>query len=274
MKNISLLMFPIIFMFVTGLSVSVAEDYIKNYLPEGAIARFGKGYVFDFEYSPDGTRLAVASTIGVWLYDTQTSEELKLLTGHTDYVLNVDFSSDSKTLLSESGDGSWSPKMIKLWDVTTGEPKATLTEHKGEVNYIAFSPDGETLATADDDNAIRLWNTTTGEPKATLTGHRYQVLAFSPDGSKLLGGSGEVIHFWDVVTGELQLTFAAHANSIDSLKYSPDRKMIASHGGDNNICLWDADSGEFLNVLNDNTKDVSSIDFSKDSHPFLGCRHW
>ena len=65
MRNISLLMFPIIFMFVTGLSVSVAEDYIKNYLPEGAIARFGKGYVFDFEYSPDGTRLAVASTIGV-----------------------------------------------------------------------------------------------------------------------------------------------------------------------------------------------------------------
>ena len=265
MRNISLLILPIILMSLPCISVSFAQNNFKNYLPEGAIARFGKGFAFDFEYSPDGTRLAVGSTIGVWLYDTQTHEELHFLTGHTDYVTGVFFSPDSKTLVSQSGDGEeWSPSMIKLWDVNTGELKVTLTEHKGAVNSIVFSPDGETLAIAYNDNTIRFRDGVTGEPKSTLTGHRCKIIAFSPDGSRLVGGSSEEIHFWDVATGELQLTFAAHANSIDALKYSPDGKMIASRGGDNNVCLWDANTGEFLRIFRDNTGD-SSIDFSRDS---------
>lgn len=239
-------------------------NYIKNYLPDGAIARFGKGYVFNFEYSPDGTRLAVGSTIGVWLYDTQTYRELHLLTGHTDYVTGVFFSPDSKTLVSQSGDGEWSPAEVKLWNVPSGELIATLIEQKIKVNYIVFSPDGKTLAIVSDDNTIRLWNGVTGEPKATFTEHGCKVLKFSSDGSRLVGGSGEVIRFWDVATGELQLTFAAHANSIDALQYSPDGKILASHGGDNNVCLWDADTGEFLRNFREDTSEISSIDFSSD----------
>ena len=38
-------------------------------LPEGAKARLGKGAIADIAYSPDGTRLAVAGSIGIWLYD-------------------------------------------------------------------------------------------------------------------------------------------------------------------------------------------------------------
>ena len=262
MKNIGFLLFPIIFMSLLWHSVSFAQDYIKNYLPEGAIARFGKGYVFDFEYSPDGTRLAVGSTIGVWLYDTQTYKELHLLTGHKDFVTGVLFSPDSKTLVSLSG-GSWTPSEVKLWNVLSGELIATLIDEEIKVNHIVFSPDGETLAIASDNSPIRLWDVATGEPKTPLIEHGCKVLQFSPDGSKLVGDGGEVIRFWDVATGELQLTFAAHADSVDALKYSPDGTMIASHGGDNNVCLWDADTGEFLRNFRDN-KTGFSIDFSKD----------
>ena len=64
-------------------------------LPEGAKARIGKGWISDIQYSPDGTRLAVASSIGVWLYDTETHQELALLTGHTAGVTGVSFSPDT-----------------------------------------------------------------------------------------------------------------------------------------------------------------------------------
>ena len=67
-----------------------AQNYTQWSLPEGAIARLGKGSVMgDVVYSPDGTRLAVASSIGIWLYDAQTYQEVALLTGHTAKVTGV-----------------------------------------------------------------------------------------------------------------------------------------------------------------------------------------
>ena len=53
-----------------------AQDYTRWGLPEGAKARLGKGWLFgNIAYSPDGTRLAVCSSIGIWLYDTTTCIE-------------------------------------------------------------------------------------------------------------------------------------------------------------------------------------------------------
>ncbi|MDE0684047.1 MAG: hypothetical protein OXI63_14105, partial [Candidatus Poribacteria bacterium] len=66
-----------------------AQDYITLGLPEGAKARLGKGRINEIKYSPNGTRLAVVSIIGIWVYDAQTGEELELITGHTDAVNGV-----------------------------------------------------------------------------------------------------------------------------------------------------------------------------------------
>ena len=38
-------------------------------LPEGAKARFGKDHITgNISYSPDGTRLAMASSLEIWIY--------------------------------------------------------------------------------------------------------------------------------------------------------------------------------------------------------------
>ena len=51
-------------------------------MPDGAIARFGKGTIGDIAYSPDGSRLAVGGSIGIWLYDTVTLQaELEVIAG-------------------------------------------------------------------------------------------------------------------------------------------------------------------------------------------------
>ena len=46
-------------------------EYPNWQLPEGAITRFGKGTINDIKFSPDGTQFAVATTIGVWIYDSE-----------------------------------------------------------------------------------------------------------------------------------------------------------------------------------------------------------
>ena len=85
-------------------------------LPDGAIARLGKGGVsYDDQgiaFSPDGSRLAVATSMGVWLYDAETFDEIALLTGHKEAVTAVAFSPDGTKIASGSVDGT-----VLLWDV-------------------------------------------------------------------------------------------------------------------------------------------------------------
>ena len=70
-----------------------AQDYTQWNLPEGAKARLGKGTITgDIQYSPDGSLLAVPSSIGVWLYNAQTHEEINLLVGHTAQISVIAFS--------------------------------------------------------------------------------------------------------------------------------------------------------------------------------------
>ena len=58
---------------------SFAQDSPQWHLPEGATARLGKGWLYEIQYAPDGTRLAAAGTLGVWMYDTATHEEIASL---------------------------------------------------------------------------------------------------------------------------------------------------------------------------------------------------
>ena len=95
----------------------MAQDYTRMSLPEGAKARLGKGIISDIAYSPDGRRLAVSGSIGVWIHDAQSGKALSLITGDTSYVNSVSFAPDGKTLATGSGDGT-----ILLWDALTGAP--------------------------------------------------------------------------------------------------------------------------------------------------------
>ncbi len=79
-----------------------AQEYTQWKLPEGAIARFGKGIVSGVLYSPDGTRLVVGSSIGIYLYDTTTYREVAPLNERMEEFNRVAFSPDGATLAAAS----------------------------------------------------------------------------------------------------------------------------------------------------------------------------
>ena len=72
-----------------------AQDYMKWELPENAILRIGKGTINDLKHSPDGDLIAVATHIGVWIYDANSGKEIRLLK-HTEWVTSI-----AKSLLPE-----------------------------------------------------------------------------------------------------------------------------------------------------------------------------
>ncbi len=226
---------------------NLQQDSTKWKLPDGAKARLGKGFVYDLTYSPDGKLLAASGTMGIWIYDADTGEELNLLTGHTHGVPSVAFTSDNKLLASGSKDNS-----IRIWDPHTGQHKLTFTGHQDEVYSVAFSPDGKTLVSGGADETIRLWDVATGELRLTFAGHAGGVstVIFDPDGKTLASyGWDEMIYLWDAYTGELLRSFSGHTGDIRDIAYSPNGKTLASGGDDGTIRLWETLTGNLKTTL-------------------------
>ena len=82
---------------------SIAQAYTYGGLPESAKMRLGKDTIVEMQYSPDGSMLAVATLMGIWLYDTATLTEVDLLDDNRFWALTLAFSPDGGTLAS----GAW-----------------------------------------------------------------------------------------------------------------------------------------------------------------------
>ena len=107
---------------------------------------------------------------------------------------------------------------------------------------MAFSPDSTTIALGDTKGII-LWDVTptgiqdrgkiTDKPRAFNS-----VLIFSPDGQILLDTKGSEIILWD--TNGINLgTLSGHTETITTLVFSHDGKMLASGSDDGTVLLWD-----------------------------------
>ena len=253
--------------------VAQTQDYSRVNLPDGAIARLGKGGVSyrdrGIAFSPDGRRLALATSMGVWLYDAETFDELALLTGHKEEVNTVAFSPDGTKLAS--GSGFHLPGMLKLWDVETGRNIATLQVQEGSVNSVAFSPDDTKLAWAG-----RLWDVETKQQLDILRDKGLSNVAFSPDG-KILAGTGidaiertrtGVVKLYDVETGRLINTLTATQRTklrewtkrVSSIAFSPNGQLLASGSADDGtIRLWDIKTGQNTAIFTAKPEDGSSM---------------
>ena len=267
MKKITNFIYVLSLISILSLPNSFAQDYTQMGLPEGAIARLGKGYINDIEYSPDGRQLAVATSIGVWLYDTSTDTELDLLSEKPDYVETIAFSPDSRTLASSgySPDG-----IIRLWDTDTGKLRDTVDGYAEEILVLAFSPDGTILASSGGwpDYRIRLWDVAMHQPRDTRfdnTGSPY-ALSFSPDGKTLAsGGRDNTIRLWDVQTGELKRHLKGHRDDVNAVIFSQNGEICASGSDDGTIRLWTVHTGEMLTILKGAAKfseGISALAFS------------
>ena len=138
--------------------------------------------------------------------DGRTPEQRKAAGPRDSVLSSAAFSADGRTM------ASFSRGWISLWDVEAGALRRRIGYPGADECLLALAPDGKTVAATDvrtdkafGESVIRVYNVETGEPVLTLEpgDDRADVMAFSPDGTRLLTGSerGSAI-VWDVHRGQ------------------------------------------------------------------------
>ncbi len=238
-------------------------------LPDGALARIGKGKMSNMALSPDGQYLAISSSIGMYMYRADTFEPLWFRPARR--LWHPAFSPDGKRLaagewLFRVGDSELKPHLF-IWDVATGEQLRSLPDHLSAA--LAWSPDGKVLASGEFQGEVLLWDVDTGElidhaptPKS-MRGLFIEQITWSPVGIVAVGHfpKDSASNLWEVETGQ-PLYFREQWYII---AWSPDGTRFVSDwdgqfGGDGNPSIWDLATGERLYTLDGHPDPSSPIE--------------
>ena len=237
-------------------------------------------------------------------------EKIHTLTGHRDCVYTLVPSADDAIFFSGSGDGL--AVMWNLNDPETGAVIAQLPNsiyamhhHKPTDNLIVghnydgihvldwknkkeqsslqltkaaifdiqssgddlYVGTGEGALIKVNANALRIVGTVQQSTKSART-----IAINDEQGVAAVGYSDHYIRIFDLDTLELKLAFPAHANSVFTLQYTPDKKFLLSGSRDARLKMWDA-SNEYEQVSEvvAHMYAINHIAFSRDSKHFVTC---
>ena len=275
--NLILTFLPIIstlFLFASFSTTAFSESHNRFGLPTGAKARIGKGEIHQLKFFPNSKRLAVATSIGIWIYDPLTGEALDLLTGHTGPVLSLAFSHDGETLATGSEDGT-----IQLWNTNTSELKTTYIGHKDSVAMIVFSPSGKMFASCTERDQVNIWDTQNAKIIHTIRSDAGTILdiTFSPDEEMFItiGNSDSyqfVIEYWNAQTGD-HIKDVLIEESFTALAISPDCKTLVC-SGDSPLQVWNIENAKRLSIDTETEGNYEYLAFSTDGKSLVAAEQW
>ena len=213
----------------------------------GEIGEGEDGKIYAIALSRDGsllaasgrTRTAGLATYPIRLLDARNGKVLRLIEGHAEPILSLDFSPDGKTLLSASMDDT-----AALWNVGSGAMDRRFIGHAGDVNAARFLTDGTGVVTASDDRTIKIWRTEGDDAPLTVAGHEDLVtaLAVSPaDGTIASGAFDKTVRLWNSADGRPLDEPLKQQGEVHGLAFSADGRLLlsGSTGGDHRPHLWE-----------------------------------
>jgi WD40 repeat protein len=162
---------------------------------------------------------------------------------------------------------------LVFWDLATrkqiGSP---VTSQKDRIWKLAFSPDGDLLASAGNNLVVMIWKN--GEPGQLLKtlgtpmqSEDFEVMpvgvSFNADGTMLATSTqGHSVTLWNTKGWHpIPPVLYGHSQSVSSVAFSRDSKVLASGSADSDIRIWDVESHELIGSLGVPPEAVNSITF-------------
>ena len=225
------------------------------------------GPIFALAWHPGGQLLASAGPdyqIRLWdLQAEQPGENVRLLPGHTNWVIKLAFATDGHILASTGFDRS-----VKLWEVDNLRLHATFAGHTSLIFGLAWCPDGSLLASCGDDQTIRLWDVENANSRAVIYGHHGTVMdiAFTSDGRSLVsGGLDNTLRVWDRERIQCVHILQSYMASLNDICWSPDGGRLACIGADTLVTIWDVAEKKLLKVFQALSPVLNRMAWSSDS---------
>ena len=155
--------------------------------------------------------------------DVITGGQTAVLSGHTDDVWSIVFSSDGRSLVSGGAD-----KTVKFWDMQTGGTIRTFSGHTELVRSVSISVDSAAIASGSHDETLRLWDTKTGECHLVIKQQNWvNWVKFSPtDPQHFLSKTKDTVQQWDTNGCQVGPTFDCYHVDL-----SQDGTQLISHSG-------------------------------------------
>lgn len=223
------------------------------------------GKAAKYEFSPDGTKLAVVtSEQSVIVFDTASGKELRRQADKFK-ALSVDFSADSSSLaiLTET-------RKTPIWDLTGGADRSILIgpQAKQPPSFFALSPDHETLLFANSSSHSQIdIQTRNSKSLKSLTKHSstVQIVAWAPNGRGAASGDGNGrVVLWNTETWTEALTLSCHFNSVTGIRFSSDGSRLVTSGRDGLVKVWKLPAGEVEFQFKGYTSAVTDLALSED----------
>jgi WD40 repeat protein/serine/threonine protein kinase len=221
----------------------------------------------------------------------------KVFMGHKDTVWHTAISPDQREAVSGSGGFSpasnfyqkmptylplntrsaqFSDNTVRMWDLATGEQLRILAGHTNTITAVSFSQDGRHIISSSADATIRIWDKDTGSEQKVLS-HTAQVLSIAVRDDLLVASdydfetSTSHMILWNWRTGQEIRRFEGQSDVIYSVAISPDGTQILSgagpsgpfskRSGDNDLVLWDLESGAIARRLRGHKDAVFQVAF-------------